>query len=86
LQVFAVVWRLYGSAFTNKPPDFFKCKQSETIEQKLTFASRNEKTLKARYPANLHVMAGKFLTFGEELILLAAKETTFFMCGEKTVK
>jgi hypothetical protein len=27
-------------------------------------------------------MAGKFLTFGEELILLGAKEITFFMFEE----
>jgi hypothetical protein len=65
---------------------FFKCKQSEATEQKLTFASRNGKALEASYPANLHAMAGKFLTLGEELILLAAKEITFFMCEEKAVE
>jgi hypothetical protein len=86
LQVFGVVWSLDGSAFKNKPPDFFNCKQNETTGQKLTFASRNEKALKALCPANLHVMAGKLFTFAEEHILLAAKEITYFMCEEKAVK
>jgi hypothetical protein len=43
----------------------------------INFASGSEKDLHV-------VMPGKFRTFGEEPILLTAKEITTFICGEKS--
>jgi hypothetical protein len=47
--------------------------------------SGSEKALKSSCLSDFHVvMAGKFRTFGEEPILLTAKEIATFIYGEKS--